>query len=703
MCQRYSEMEVYEVRKVMGDTQLRSKRRLAFPGIVLFLVVLAGYLFFVPDVSAQQYPVDSDKYRNYPDAVSADLYLKYGYEQILDYHSEIWISTTGKLDVVETIKVVALSRDIRHGIYRDFPTVYRNSIGLTEKVGFEVIAVKKDGADEPYSLESVSNGTRIYIGNERILIDPGVYTYSIQYRTDEQLGFFRDHDELFYNITGNGWVFPINDSSASIYLPEGVDSSMITVGGYTGPQGSRESDIEYSTRQIDGRTVVDIASTVPLSSYEGLTVYVEWPKGYVEGPGFIDKTVDLLIDNIATEVAVFWALVVLAYYIFIWVRYGLDPKGKAIYPRYEISPELSPARARYIKKMTYDIKSITAALVDMAVKGCITIVEKKELFSKQYSVDKKECNTDRLSEDERVLYDRMFKIVDSYTFMQSRYQETKFILDRFKANIEKNFGSMYVLHNTKYTGIGVVVSLLGIGIVALMALVTGSVDEATTIFGLVFWVFMASVMVWSIFISVKDKISTGINPGCAIVSGCGVVIGIAVGIVVMMGVLSESGAFITIYQVIAILFLIAVHFLFYEAIKARTPAGRTLYEEVAGLEMFIKATEEEKLKIAGKEFPKTISTYEKYLPYAIAFDLEHEWSKQFAKEIEEALADPNYHHGWYIGPSFAASGFTSGLSSSMSSSISAAAAPPGSSGGGGGGGGGGGSGGGGGGGGGGGW
>ena len=37
----------------------------------------------------------------------------------------------------------------------------------------------------------------------------GQHRYEITYRTTRQIGFFAEYDELYWNVTGNGWTFPI--------------------------------------------------------------------------------------------------------------------------------------------------------------------------------------------------------------------------------------------------------------------------------------------------------------------------------------------------------------------------------------------------------------------------------------------------------------------------------------------------------------
>src|SRR3546814_1990151 len=82
-------------------------------------------------------------------------------ERILSYDTVIEVHADGRLDIVEDIRVRAEGRAIRRGIYRDFPTRYRDRIGNRVVVGFEVVGVQRDGKPEPWFTENVDNGGRI--------------------------------------------------------------------------------------------------------------------------------------------------------------------------------------------------------------------------------------------------------------------------------------------------------------------------------------------------------------------------------------------------------------------------------------------------------------------------------------------------------------------------------------------------------------
>ena len=197
-------------------------------------------------------------------------------ERILSWRSDIAVRADGALNVTETIRVNVEGNSIQHGIFRDFPTTY-DETGRRVRVGFDVAGVERDGQPEPYETQQSGNDVRVQIGSGDKYLDYGEHTYVIRYTTTRQLGFFDGYDELYWNVTGNGWAFPIDTAEAHIRLPQAVPfGSERAV--YTGPQGATghaAKVVSEAPGEIAFRT------TAPLGPYEGLTVAVRWPKGVV--------------------------------------------------------------------------------------------------------------------------------------------------------------------------------------------------------------------------------------------------------------------------------------------------------------------------------------------------------------------------------------------------------------------------------------
>src|SRR5271165_1536116 len=190
------------------------------------------------------------------------------YERILDYHSDITLRDDSSLLVTETITVMADGHDIRHGIFRDFPTQYVDPYNNRYAVNFQMQSATRDSLDEPYRVEPYANGKRIYLGRPNVIVPRGRRTYTLTYVTSRQLGFYKDHDELFWNVTGNGWAFPIDHASATVHLLSSIPMEQVNITGFTGPQGSRASDL-ISTR---GDGSFDFSASKPFGPHQGLSI-----------------------------------------------------------------------------------------------------------------------------------------------------------------------------------------------------------------------------------------------------------------------------------------------------------------------------------------------------------------------------------------------------------------------------------------------
>ncbi len=291
-------------------------------------------------------------------------------ERILSFNSDIRVMSDSMIEVTETIRVRAEGDRIKRGIYRDFPTEYEDKLGNEYKVSFKPLAVLRNGQPEDFHTQAVRRGIRTYFGRADHYIDPGEYSYVFRYEASRMLGFFAEHDELYWNVTGFDWAFPIDEASATVMLEFGAPLSGITAEAYTGPLGAKGRD--YHSR-IDSARRVYFTANAPLSPVNGLTIVVGWPKGYVTPPTQADRVGWLLQDNVNLLVAVIGYFILLAYYIPVWRKYGKDPEEGVIVTRYEPPQGFSPASLRYIRQMYYDNKVMTAAIVNLAVKGYLEI------------------------------------------------------------------------------------------------------------------------------------------------------------------------------------------------------------------------------------------------------------------------------------------------------------------------------------------
>ncbi|PKN03780.1 hypothetical protein CVU75_00490 [Candidatus Dependentiae bacterium HGW-Dependentiae-1] len=296
-------------------------------------------------------------------------------ERITSFESDITVHVDSSLTVRETITVFSLGQSIIHGIVREFPTRYTDYLGTRYEVFFDVHQVRHNGLLVAHSVHDVANGKKIYIGDSSTRIALGEHTYSIVYTTKRQLGFFPDHDELYWNVTGNGWRLPIEKVRATVHLPEASQAQ--SAQAYTGFQGERGNDY---TQIIEGSNVI-FSTTRPFTPFEGFTLVVTWPKGVVLEPTSFEKISWFFKDNWALLLIMLGLLAIWGLAVRCWFLSRRANKPGTVIPLFYPSEGLMPSAIGFMKNRSWKDSLFGADIVDLAVRGYLTIEHKKTVWS----------------------------------------------------------------------------------------------------------------------------------------------------------------------------------------------------------------------------------------------------------------------------------------------------------------------------------
>ncbi|WP_162344118.1 DUF2207 domain-containing protein [Cyclobacterium salsum] len=594
-------------------------------------------------------------------------------EEILSYHSEIKIQLDGSLDVTEEIQVRSTGDEIKRGIFRSFPVRYRDRYNNQVKVGFDVLEVTKDGEEEPYQVIRQGDYEVIRIGDEKTFLDPGVYTYSIRYTTNRQIGFFDNYDELYWNAIGDQWAFRILQASARITLPEGGEIGQYAA--YAGPVGSDRCPCDIR-KESDRKLFV--AVTEPLNRREPLTVAVSWQKGLIEPPGATEKAQSFLSDNAGILSLLLGILLCFGYYYYAWTKVGKDPHKGGIYPIFDIPEGLDAAAVRYLYKMGFDTKAYVAGIVELATGGYLKIIEEKK---KKYVLEKLDFPENSNSGYQKVMSSLFTGGYQTISLNQKEHKKIGGALKGLQKDLYDRFHSSHFKNNYQWLIPGILIS-----IVSLVAGVKYTIDQSLEeeniflIMGLIFSIFLLTFL-RKVFLTVMHyldygyvKISTIIGELFSLVF----LIGFPFLLVFYFGANLPYG-----FLLMALLLgLINVAFVF--LIKAPTEKGRALMDEIEGFRMYLNAAEKPLLETYNPP-GVTPEIFEKFLPYAISLDVGEAWGKAMEKKLESLSAEQSsstrYRPAWYAGTGFAAgslAGFSSGLGNSFGSALSNSASPPGS-------------------------
>jgi hypothetical protein len=606
----------------------------------------------------------------------------FGVERITRFDSAVQINTDGTIDVTETIAVVAEGNQIRRGIYRDFPTIRGRTWWGNFRVTFDVVNVSRNGQSETWHTERISGGTRLYLGRSDTQIPRGAHTYVVHYRTDRQIGFFDDHDELYWNVTGNFWAFPIEHASAEITLPPGAQIG--DVKAYTGPVNSTQTDAQIETHE----GVSKITALRTLNSGEGLTAVAAWPKGVVHPPSLMRRTGNLFHDNAGVIAGFLGLLCVAVFYGLSWWNYGKDPEKGTIIAHYDPPKGLSPSACRYIEQMGWDEKVFTVAVVNLAAKGFITLQKATDdaiILMKTKLSDARSA----LSKGELAILHKLFSGDWSSLPLRKEHSGTvREAIADLKGTFEAEHDHVHFLTNR-----GLVATGWGLSLLTLAALTIFSRDRIQEIVvgvltgGIVFLIY--GLMRRRSFGS-PFKMQSGI-------AGVGLLIllrlGLKVGIRTIFTVIGSIIALPTVAEILNValglgsvlaLAVIVINIFFLEAMRAPTHLGQKVVDHIEGFRHYLTVAEKDRLNFHNPP-DLTPQRFEAYLPYAIALGVENAWGEQFTAAMHRVAAaggpvwnEEDYAPRWYSdgwnGKNFDAA--ISNLTSTVTGAINTAVAAP---------------------------
>ncbi|MGA9794373.1 MAG: DUF2207 domain-containing protein [Rhizomicrobium sp.] len=601
-------------------------------------------------------------------------------ERITNYASDISVARNGTLTVTETIAVIAEGDEIKHGIFRDFPTAY-TSHGQTRRVGFDVVRVTLDGGSVPYDVDSIDSGKRIKIGDKDAFVAPGAHTYTITYTTTRQIRFFDKYDELYWNVTGNNWIFPIDRASATIHLP--AEARILQYRSYTGAAGDTADNA--TANKLSDRDIA-FQTSAPLGAQQGLTVAVGFSKGAVLPPTPAELHAEFIEDNAGTVAAIAGVLILLIYFCVVWWEHGRDPRRGTIIPLFAPPQGFSPAALRYVHRMAYDRKVFAAALVDMAVKRFLKITQSGSTYTLTRTDTDGGAN---LSSGERKLGAVLLGSPgSSIELKQDNHTVIAQAISALKATLQAEDQAAYFINNTGWFIGGILILIVTALAAAALSDIPGGMGVLLVpfVFIVVILAFVGhnAVNAWSMAFSGPG--SRAANVFRALVSTL---------VTVVFLVAFGAGGMLAAGQnlPVAMLFVLAVggvaSYAFYHLLKAPTLLGSKILDQIDGFKMFLNTTEKNRLEVLNPP-QVTPEVFEKFLPYAIALDCENQWSKKFEAEAAAAAAAGNDQYGyagyspiWYSGGNvgnFSSAAFASGLGASLAASAASAATSPSSSG-----------------------
>ncbi|WP_198674105.1 DUF2207 domain-containing protein [Chitinophaga alhagiae] len=565
-------------------------------------------------------------------------------EGILSFHADLRILPTGMLQVTEHIKVITDLQQIRKGIFRTIPVYRRDMYGRKVHVDIRITEVLKNGSSEPYKETEENGELNVRIGNANEDLEAGIYDYEIAYETSGQVGFFDGYDEVYWNVTGNNWQFPIAEASASVTLPPGAQS--LQTACYTGPMGATETDCSTAN---DTSGALLFRTRHLLEPGSGFTVAAGFTPGIIARPPpptALEKLWDRLMAYKEYALALLGSIIVFCYGFFTWRKHGKDPEKPVVVPTFEPPDGLSPASIRYLYKKTADNTGFTAAIISMAIKKALHI--KKD--GSQFKLEKGATPANALAPEEQAIHAKLFQGRNSIKVDDAQHRAFSTAQAAYSVSVgtRHNLKSYYV-SNTRYMLIGGLITLV---ILAGYILTVNFAEFFVLLFLAPFIAVGGTLLITGL---------RSLKKGC---SGVFLTMMGAIFTFMPLFFMVMNMAEIPFIAIAFVVALLAAYAWYVYLIRALTPKGAAQLARIEGFMMYLKTAEEHRLNMLTPP-EHTPQLFEKLLPYAIALDLENEWGSKFETVLEQAGYSPDWYEGQEIRYSHLSSSFSAGFISSL--------------------------------------
>lgn len=611
-------------------------------------------------------------------------------EKITNFNSDIAVNADGTITVVETITANVEHDQINHGIYRDL--IYRYQGPDKDhyyETSYKIISVKRNGKSEPHHLGTAGSALRIYVGDEDVLAPIGSNTYELTYQAYGLMRYFDDFDELYWNVTGNGWSFPIKKAQARVTLPwqrADYPEFYSYTDFYTGPSGAKE---KQGTMETGGNVVVYSTDQV-IYPGDGFTIVAGFPTGRIAKLLPTLKEVDpatkfmnSLTQQDRINIMAGSALFVFLYFVIIWWFKGRDSKPGTIIPQYEAPAGLSPSEVAHVYKLGYGTnETLGAGIISLALKGKIKIIKKEGFFKiGNWELERLTKDESGLNEDEALLLANLFRSEEKITIPNQDRSLAAFINSQYYPWFKNKWSKKAYITNTGWLALGVLLSAALVPIYLLLG-----TDDLV-----VGWLF--SSIPFLVIILVTYRIIKNLASGNLMLIFSAILMLVIFSLVALtfFGSIFDFkwlGSIVNNWYLLFLPVIVLANIFSFRFIRRPTAEGRQLLDEIEGFKLFLVTTEKDRMEFFHP-IDKTPETFEKYFPYAIALGVADKWTERFKDLfVPDASGHAAYAPIWYGGALSSMGGMNS--ISSIGSSLGSSLASSGSSGGGGSGGGGGG-------------
>lgn len=533
--------------------------------------------------------------------------------------------------VTETVRLESGKQWFGNHIDRHLSTARNSLLGLRYSEGFQLLECLRDGKPETYEIFH-GEGLMIRIGD---LMNPApipqTRTYTLKYRLRGQIMSTDNGDRLTWTVTDRYWGWWPIDVSASVSLPEDASAVVTDSLMLIGREGKEETFPSAGVMDSDG--LVNFAAPRRLDQSEGLTISLTWPKGYLREQEAFAFIRQLAADNPGVLIGIGGLAALLLYYAVAWVISGRGPAKGTMVVLYGPPQHMSPAVLRYIWKMGYDDRCFTAALLNMAAKGHLRIWENRD---KRYIITRTQGSIPLSTDEARIMDHLLPKGGD----MDLEREERRLIgaVSAHQEHLRVSFEKGFFVGNLRYFGVGLLIS----GAMVVASGLGGISDPLDMIlFALsLLALSIASPFVFAVALELlrrwKSALASGGAKGRRIARAILLTVAAAALCMYAPGPLSTIVHTTSSYTIVLLAATVAINYVFYQLMKAPTRAGRKVHDDIEGFRKFLMMTEKDRMSLADQP-ERTPALLTKLIPYALAMDMEQEWSGQFSSLLGGAV------------------------------------------------------------------
>jgi len=541
-------------------------------------------------------------------------------EQLLDYHTDIRIAANSDLDVTETLTMRVDRNLIHYGTHRDLPDRYRDVDGGVSRAQREILDVQIDGIPVPWHTKAIKGGTRLFLGDEQALVEPGEHIYSLHYRLHDRIAFMADHDALGWMVDKNAWdiagttyAYDFANASLDITLPASPGKSSLAAAAQASRFNGIEKQAMTTSVRDDGATY---AIDVPFKPQGVMAATLEFPKGIVAAPGLSERIGWIKVVGGLRHGLLFAGLALL-YYLFAWYGFGRDPRQGPPVAEYKPPDNCSAAMARYVYIGGYDRTCFSAGLLGIAAKGGLRIDQVDGVHVVSKAGDDKTSTA--LTPDERRFRAALFQHGDTLQLHPGQQWRAHAAANVLQSSLAAICGTSMIQLNHKIMLPGMALSLLAVWLLA------GS-DAAARVQLFILLVLCVGLGVVGMKIpkawrNREIRTMGGMAPRTITFAGMAIVF--CFGFALLHGYPA----------VIVLLALVAMNFAFWHWIEVPTARTARLLRHLRNFRWYLSVIENRKLNPIerNRNQPELLETYQ---AYAVALGVGGGWINRFNRDLD---------------------------------------------------------------------